>query len=378
MTIDLALNETQVLLQNTVRAFCERSVTLAQVRDWETTEAGFSRPTWEEMARLGWLGITLPEAYGGSGGSFLDLYPMCVELGRALAPGPFLESAVVAAETILRAGSEEQRRELLPRMARGEMIVVPALLEASATFEPSGIETSASTAGSNAILDGTKLLVPYASSADSFLVPARLDGATGPDELAIFLVPADTAGVLIETLPNIAGVPLAAVSFAACTVAADSQLGTGPEGWRALDEAVLKAGVLQAAMLVGAGERVLEMTANYARDRVQFGTPIGHHQAVQYMVSDILMDLERTRHFTLNAAWCIDQGRAFEREAARAKAFASRAAAHMMRQAHEVHAGVAFMMEHDLQLFSRRAKHWESAFGDARYHEERMLAAAGV
>jgi alkylation response protein AidB-like acyl-CoA dehydrogenase len=136
--------------------------------------------------------------------------------------------------------------------------------------------------------------------------------------------------------------------------------------------------VLQAAMVIGAGERVQEMTANYAKDRVQFGAPIGRHQAVQYMVTDILIDVQRLRQFTLNAAWRIDVGLPFEREAARASAFACRAAAHIMRQAHEVHAGVAFMLEHDLQLYSRRAKHWEFALGDARYHEERMLVAAGI
>jgi alkylation response protein AidB-like acyl-CoA dehydrogenase len=328
------------------------------------------------MAGLGWLGITLPEAYGGAGGSFLDLYPIAVELGRALMPGPFIESAFIAAQTILEAGSEAQRADLLPRMASGEAIVVPAVLEASTTFGPGGIELRATTSGAGFSLAGTKLLVPYATGADVLLVAARLDGESG-DAVSLFLVPSGDAGVAIEPLPNTSGVPLAAVTFD-CSLPATARVGSGAAAWQALDAATLKAGVLQAAAVIGAGERVQEMTANYARDRVQFGTPIGHHQAVQYMVSDILIAAQRLRLFTLNAAWRIDAGLAFEREACRAKAFGSRAAAHIMRQAHEVHAGVAFMLEHDLQLFSRRAKYWESAFGDARYHEERMLQAAGI
>lgn len=377
MAIDLALNQTQTMLQQTARAFCERSVTLSDVRKWEDTPSGFSSTTWQEMAGLGWMGVALPEADGGSGGSFLDLYPLCVELGRALAPGPFLESSVVAAEFLRDSGSPEQRA-LLPRMARGELIVVPALAGASGEHWPGGTSVDAAPAGAGMRLDGRAMLVPFAADADYFLMPARLPGAPGTDDSAIFLVPSDAPGIVLEPLPNTSGIPLSALQLDGCVVPANARVGSGASALASLETAVVKGGVLQAAMIVGAGERVLEMTANYAKDRAQFGSPIGRYQAVQYLVTDILIDLERTRHFTLNAAWRIDEGRPFELEAARAKAFASRAAAHMMRQAHEVHAGVAFMLDHDLQLFSRRAKHWESNFGDARYHEDRMLIAAGV
>ncbi len=161
-------------------------------------------------------------------------------------------------------------------------------------------------------------------------------------------------------------------------VPADSIVGQAGDGWAPLASAMTKAAVLQTATIVGAARAVLEMTNQYAKDRHQFGTPIGSYQAVQYMVSDVLIDMHRVDLLAKQAAYRIDAGKAFGREAAIAIAFGKQAAAHLHRQAHEVHAGVGFMLDHDLSLYSRRSKFWENNLGDARYHQEQVAIEMGI
>lgn len=376
MTIDLSLNETQRLIQSAAREFFDNNCPPATVRALEASDLGYSPDMWKELGQLGWIGITYPEQYGGSGGSFLDLYPLYDEMGRHLVPSPHLDTAFIAGETILAAGSESQKQRILPAIADGSLVVSPAILEPSGEFGPHGITLSATAEGNAFVLNGAKLLVPFAHVAGCYLVAARTRGS-GPEGVSLFLVDAGAPGVATERLPNIAGHPLFAVTFSGVSVPADNLVGALHGTWPVLDEILAKAAVLQATMVAGAGEVVLSMTADYAKDRVQFGQPIGRYQAVQYMVSDILIDTHLTRLFTKQAAWRVDAGLPYRREAEIAAAKACSGAAHLMRQAHEVHAGIGFMVDHDLQLYSRRAKYWEYALGDARYHHDQILEASG-
>jgi alkylation response protein AidB-like acyl-CoA dehydrogenase len=164
------------------------------------------------------------------------------------------------------------------------------------------------------------------------------------------------------------------VRFSGVAVAAADALGPIGGAWPALEAAMAKAGVLLSAVVVGAGERVLEISANYARERVQFGEPIGKHQAVQYLVSDIAIHTRNARLLALQAAWRIETGQSFLREASLAKAYACKAASALTFAAHEVHAGIGFMVDYDLQLYTRRAKHWEYSLGDQRHHLEQVMA----
>ena len=222
------------------------------------------------------------------------------------------------------------------------------------------------------MIRGTKLLVPYARSADRFLCAVRTVHATGADDISLLLVDAGADGVVCDDIPNIAGHALCAVTFDEVSTPAEHLVGPQGGGWAPLSAATLKAAVLQTATIVGAARAVLDMTNQYAKDREQFGGPIGRYQAVQYLVTDILIDMHRADLLAKQAAFRIDAGKPFEREAALAVAFGKRAAAHLHRQAHEVHAGVAFILEHDLSLYSRRSKFWENHLGDARYYQERV------
>jgi alkylation response protein AidB-like acyl-CoA dehydrogenase len=216
--------------------------------------------------------------------------------------------------------------------------------------------------------------VSFASAADTFLVAARTGGERGADGITLFLVDATAPGVAVEDLPNIAGGSLGVLEMVDVELGADAVVGPVGGGWEPLATAMTNAAVLQTATIVGAARAVLEMTNQYAKDREQFDSPIGRYQAVQYLVTDVLIDLHRADLLARQAAFLISTGRPSAREAAIAVAFGKRAAAHLHRQAHEVHAGVAFIVEHDLTLYSRRSKFWENHFGDARYYEEQLAS----
>jgi alkylation response protein AidB-like acyl-CoA dehydrogenase len=367
MAIDFTLDDHQVMLQQSANEFFRRRYPSEFVRTIEAGDVGYVPEHWREMADLGWVGIAIPAEYGGGGGRFLDLFPLYEEMGRFLVSSPLLDTVGVAADVVLAVGTDAQRTSLLPRIADGGLLVIPAVLEGDGSLEPEAIVGTASRRGDDYVVSATKLLVPFARSADWFLVAARTGDA---DDVSLFLVDAHADGVSCEPLPNIAGHPLSAVHFDGVSTSAENLVGVEGEGWAPLQEAILKAAVLQTATIVGAARAVLEMTNQYAKDRVQFGNPIGQYQAVQYLVSDILIDLHRADLLARQAAYRIDVGKPFTREAAIAVAFGKQAAAHLHRQAHEVHAGVAFIDEHDLQLYSRRSKFWENHLGDARHYQE--------
>ncbi len=365
--IDLEFAEQQLLLQQTARQFFAVQCPIARVRSLEESDAGYAPDLWKSMAGLHWVGLRYPEKLGGAAGGILDQYVLYVELGRSLVPTPHLASSVIAGETLLGAASEAQKQRLIPEMSSGDLIVAPALTEPDGAYGARAIQLAATAdAGGGYRLDGVKVLVPYAHVAGQLLVAART--GSGPDGVTLFLVEPGAAGVGIEKLDNIAGHPLFAVTFDGVAVGNGAIVGPVGGGWAALAPALDRASVLQCAEIVGAGEAVLDIAVDYAKEREQFGQPIGRFQAVQNLCTDIAIDLHLTSLLARQAAWRLDAGLAHAREVALAKAQAGEAAQHMVRQAHEVLAGHGFMAETDLQLYTRRAKHWEFNLGDVHHH----------
>jgi alkylation response protein AidB-like acyl-CoA dehydrogenase len=368
--MDITLDDRHQELGRVARQLFESRSPLTTVRELEGSDVGYAPELWQEMARLDWLGLAVPEALGGPGGSLLDLVALYREMGRALVPSPHLGTAVIAADVL---GREGARREVLASIMGGRTIVAPALAEPDGAWGPEAVMLPARRTLDGYRLHGTKLLVAHAHVADRFLVTTRT--AAPPDGITLFLVDARRDGVEIEPLPNIAGMPLFAVTFDV-ELDADALVGAVDHGWQLLAPALDRAAVLRGAEVVGAGERLLDMSVGYAHQRTQFGRPIGQFQAVQYLCTDIAIATHLTDLFVRQAAWRLDQGLPARREVALAKGYASRAAQVVVHRAHEVHAGVAFMLESDVQLYTRRAKHWELDLGDARYHDE--VVAAGL
>ncbi len=374
MAIDLTFDEPQHQLQLDAHDFFSARCPTSVVRDLEVSAVGYQPDLWHEMAERGWLGLAFPSAYGGRDGTFLDLYPLYEEMGRFLVPSPHLDTVALAGDVILQTGNESQKQQVLPAIAEGRCLVSVATFEPSGVFGPSGIATTAVGHNGDFTVSGTKLLVAFAPSADYLLVPARTTG----QGVTLFLLDARSEGISSAPLDNIAGGALYQVDFHQVSAPSEAVVGDIGDGWAALSRSATKAAVLQTASIVGAARAVLEMTNQYAKDRVQFGNPIGAYQAVQYMVTDILIDTHSTDLLAKQAAYLIAAGLPFGAQAAMAIAGGKKAAAHLHRQAHEVHAGMGFMVEHDLQLFSRRSKFWENNLGDARYHQEQLAQAMSL
>ena len=204
MSIDLNFNEQQQLIQNTAREFFQKHCPIDVVRRAEKADEEYPADLWRGMADLGWLGITFPEAYGGLGCSFLDLYALYGELGRSLAPVPHLECVALAGTLVAELGSETQKAEWLPRIAAGEAILTPALMEPDGLYGPDGVTLSARRDGDNFLLNGVKLLVAYAKSADRLVCAARIGTGDGAAGVSLFLVDPKAPGVSLEKTTNMA------------------------------------------------------------------------------------------------------------------------------------------------------------------------------
>jgi len=374
--MDIDLEQHQIDLADTARRFFEARSAISAVRAWEDSEAGFAPELWAEMATLGWLRLGHPESAGGVGGGALELSVIYQAMGRTLAPVPHLESAVIGAG-VLAAADTPVARDLLEPIMDGTSIITPALAEEDTGFGPESITMPGTLEADGALrLAGSKILVGYANSASQLIVAARTappsEAASG---ITLALVDSAAPGVELTRLPNLAGYPLYATTFDSVRVGPHALLGRAHAGWELLEPVLDRAAVLRAAQIQGAAERLLELSVDYAERRTQFGEAIGRYQAVQYLCSDIAINTHLTSLMVRYAAGLLDAGLPAAKAVSQAKAQASLTARLAPERAHAVHAGIAFILDCDVQLFTRRCRHWELDIGDERYHRERIADA---
>jgi alkylation response protein AidB-like acyl-CoA dehydrogenase len=362
--MDLTLTPEQAMLVQAARGHFTRSCTLADVRAVERDPRGFEPARWREFAALGWAGIELPSAYGGGGLGFLEVALLLEEMGRVLLPTPFLATVVLAAPLILTLGSEAERRRWLAATAAGECVATLALAEPGWRSLHGAPALGSDGAGR---LTGRKTFVPYAADADLLLV--AVTGAS------LVVVEHGAPGLEWERLATLAGEPLYAVRFADTPATRLGASGAaGPVLARVLDRGAI--GTL--AFMVGAAERTLEMTVAHARTRVQFGRPIGSFQAVAHRCVDMRSDIDALRYLVYQAAWALAAGSDVELAVATAHAYGGSALQRIFMHAHQVHGAIGFSTEHDLHLFTRRAKAAELVWGSGALGHERVACAMGL
>ena len=374
--MDLGLNETQRMLRSGARDFLAAECPASHVRDMERDGRGYDPAIWESLARLGWLGLVFPPEFGGEGLGAVELAILLEEMGAALLPSPYFSTAVMAGAAIVRAGSDSQKRAYLPDMARGRLIATLALTEPSGRWDAGGIQTAARETAGGYVLDGVKMYVPDAAAADALVVAAR----TGADEtdISLFILPSNADGIIETPLETIARDRQSEVVFDGVLAPKSALLGELNAGWDALRGVLALCAVCKSAEALGIARRVLDMTVEYVKGRTQFGRSIGSFQAVQHHAADMATDAEGCRQLVYLAASALAQGLPAESEVAMAKAWTSDAAARVCALAHQCHGAVGFTMEHDLQLYTRRAKAAELMFGDAEFHLDAMAAAMGI
>jgi alkylation response protein AidB-like acyl-CoA dehydrogenase len=370
--MDFGFSEEQEMLRSSARDFLTKEAPMTYVRKMMEDEVGFTGDLWKKMADLGWMGLILPEQYGGSGLDFVDLIVVLEEMGRVVLPGPFFSTVVLGGVALLEGGSDALKQALLPKLASGDMKVTLAQLEPSGRWDADGIQLAAKADGGGFVLTGTKLFVPDAHVADGMVVAARTPGSKGADGISLFLVDTKAPGITTTQLKTMDQTrKLAEAVLKDVRVPADRVLGKIGGGWALLDRIVDRGKVGLCAEMCGGAQRVLEMSVDYAKVREQFGKPIGSFQAIQHKCANMLVEVESSKSVTYYAAWAVANDVAeAPLAAAMAKAYCSDAYRHVSGEGIQIHGGIGFTWEHDMHIYFKRAKSSEVTFGDATWNRE--------
>jgi alkylation response protein AidB-like acyl-CoA dehydrogenase len=377
--IDFGLSEDQEALQRAAREFLAAECPPALVRANAANGDGIPRGLYRKMAELGWMGLVVPEKLGGLGLSTVDLALVLEELGRAVAPGPFLPTQLVIA-ALLEAGTDAQRAAWLPRFLAGDAFGTLAFVEGDQPLDPAGIRARARRTRDGWTLSGTKLFVQDAPGADVLLVAARTKAGTGEAGVSLFLVERRTKGVRVKAQD---GFDLSRrtgeVTLKNAVVPRTALVGPDGRGWPVLARLIDLACIGIAADSLGGAWKTIEMAVEYAKVREQFGRKIGSFQAVKHMAAEMVADVEPARSLVWYAAWAHDarpRGEA-ARAAAMAKAALGDIYSRTARRAVEIHGGIGFTWEFDLHLWFKRAHVNEVTYGDPGTHRERVATLDG-
>jgi alkylation response protein AidB-like acyl-CoA dehydrogenase len=326
------------------------------------------------MAELGWVGMIFPEAYGGMDSSLTDLGVIWQEMGWGAVPSPLLSSAVLCGLTILGGGTEQQKEQLLPAIAQGEQILALALTEFDYGWGPESVHLAASSRDGKFVLNGKKFYVPDAHIANQLLCVARTKESQNPEEgISLFLVDKDSPGLSCNALTGFAGEKINEVVFDSVEVDRSAVIGELNGGWPVLKPAIEKATAVLCAYMVGGCQRVLELTVEYARTRIQFGVPIGTFQRVQDHVIEILNALDSARWTAYEALWKLDERKPdATKSAVLAKIVASEGFHGACTSSHEVHAGVGVDRTYPLYLYTKKSRSFHDYLGSPVYLRNRM------
>jgi acyl-CoA dehydrogenase len=371
--VNLDFTEEQQMLRTSARSFLASECPKKKVRELEESNNGFDRNLWKKMADLGWVGLIIPEEYGGSGAEFTTLLVLFEEIGRNILPSPLFSTEVLGALPLVQHGSEAMKQRLLPTIARGEAIATLAILEPSVSYEPVAIAAKAERNSGGYSINGTKLLVNDALVADYFLVAARTaHGADPKHGITLFLVDAKSSGIKVEVVPTIGLDKQCEVDFSSVPVSQEDLLGEVGQGWEILEQTLDQAAVLKCAESVGAMEVILEMTASFAKERVQYGKTIASFQVIQHYLANMSARTLTAKGMTYRAAWMVQEGLPCTSQVSAAKAWVNEAYKFVTERAVQIHGAIGLTRDHDVGLYYRRAKAADVIFGDSDYHYERI------
>lgn len=376
--MDFSISDEQAMLKKSAAEFLKSRCSKSFIRELEASDTGHSPKLWKDMAQLGWMGIIIPEDYGGVGWSLLELAILFEEIGRAALDGP-LACTVMGTMAILEGGTEEQKKKLLPQVASGDLILTMAVAEPEVAYEPSAISTPARKVNEGYIINGTKLFVPYATVADYIIVAARTKGNEGQAAgITLFIVAAGAPGINTTYTKTIAPDKQYQVDFADVKVAQADILGDIDNGSTLLGKVEESMSALQCAEMVGVAEQQLKMAAEYTKQRVQFDRPIGSFQAVQHRLADMFTDIQGARWTSYQAIDLISRGEPAARELSIAKAFTSDACQRVAFGAQQLHGGIGVDLDYDLHFYFRKAKAMELKHGPAPIHFRALESVLGL
>jgi alkylation response protein AidB-like acyl-CoA dehydrogenase len=371
--VNFAFSEEQEELRKSVRRFLEDKSPETEVRRLMETTEGYDPAVWSQMAQqLGLQGLAIPEEFGGSGFTYVELIVVLEEMGRALLCAPYFSTVALAANTLLSSGDDSAKKEYLPGIASGETIATLAITEPAGKWDEAGITLAATGSGDSWTLNGTKSFVIDGHTAGLILVAART-----PAGVSLFAVPGDAPGLTRTPLATMDQTRKQAKLEFAGTPA--RLVGTDGSGWATLSKTLDLAAVALAAEQVGGGQKVLEMSVEYAKVRVQFGRPIGSFQAIKHKCADMLLEVESAKSAAYYAGWAAaEDSDELPVVASLAKAYCSDAYFHAAAENIQIHGGIGFTWEHPAHLYFKRAKSSELYLGDPTYHRELLAQRIGL
>jgi len=371
--MDLKFSEEQEILREMVRGVCREYAPLEIVRECEDDATGYPSEFWKQLAELDLLGLTLPEAYGGSEQSLLEAAIVYEECGYALAPSPHFVSSVMSATALVKAGSQDQKQEWLPKIIAGDAILTPAWLEPDNGFGPKGIQLRAARSGDGFSISGTKRHVLFASSAARLVVLARTGDSDA--EVDLFLVDPSAAGVTLTQQRSLASDTQYRVDFNDVRVSEADRIGAAGTGWSTWSATMHEGIILQAILAIGGAQKALDITAEFSKERHQFGKPLAAFQALSHYMADAATRIDGGRVLVYEAAWAASEGKPLTRLAPMAKLFACNTYRDATAKFIQIWGGVGFTIEYDIQLFFRQAKQMQLNWWDTRTLEELIAGA---
>ena len=376
-----AFNDEQRALQESARKFLENANSVERVLTLMETPTGFDPNVWKQLsAELGWTALTIPEAFGGYGLSHADLTPLMEEMGRSLLCAPFFSTLCLGANALLLGGSPEQKQTYLPSIASGALTATLAWQEPDSPWQQDPIQATVIRDGASFILKGHKAHVVDGHTAGLLIIAARSPNTTGDAGVSLFLVPADTPGLVRTHTPTLDQTrKQATLQLDNLHLPESHLLGPWEDGAKLLTTTRLLAGVALAAEQVGAAERCLDTTVQYAKDRVQFGRPIGSFQAIKHKCADMMVQVESARSAAWYAAWVASHNPSeLPSAAAIAQAFCSEALFHCAAESVQIHGGIGFTWEHETHLYFKRAQSSRTLLGTPQHHREHLAREIGL
>ncbi|MDL2268680.1 acyl-CoA/acyl-ACP dehydrogenase [Desulfosarcina sp. OttesenSCG-928-A07] len=374
--MDFGFTAEQKMLRDSFRSFFSKECTTDQVLALWADPQGYSEKHWKKMAKLGWIGLAMDEAYGGSGYGFLDLFILFEELGRSQLPSP-LFTTILSCMLIDLCGNNDQKQNFLESAINGRCILTMALLgeDGDPDFHSPKIEATIDENGQHR-LTGKRWLVPFANSADAILVCADLVGHEGGPTL--YCVDTQTEGISCTRVETLYGENSFHVEFDAVKVPESRIIGAIGAASDGVERILSRATILKCAEMVGGAQYVLDETLTHVKARHQFGRPLGVLQTVQHLCADMNTFCVSARLVACQAASRIDQNLSAEKEISIAKAWCGNAYKQMTWIAHQLFGAIGFTEEYFLHLYFKHAKACELQFGDASWHRARLAATMGL
>lgn len=377
--MNFELSEEQKILKKTAQDFLRKECPKALTRKLMESEEGYSPELWRKIAELGWTGLIIPMALGGSECSFLDLIILMEEMGYNLCPLPFFSTVLLGGLPILSSGNDRQKKAFLPKIARGELFLTMALTEQSASYEASAIRVPAKIEGDEYVITGIKLFVLDAHIADYILCAARTQDVQNSDQgITIFIVDAKSPTVMSTLLKTLPQEKQCEVVFDHVRVPKENILGELDRGWPIVEDTLAKSVVAKCVEMVGGAQAVMDMALQYAKERIQFDQPIGSFQVIQHYFADMWVDINGARMLTMKAASQVSKGIPAAKEVAIAKAKTGEVFRKVTILGHQIFGGIGFTMEHDMHLYHRRSITGDVTFGDTAIQHEKVAKELGL